>query len=169
MDKKELLQLIEKQHLEIKQLKNKYETEVAMRKLILQALPGPAFLKNTDGTYLWQNSCAKNYNQKFWCISNTLGKTDHDLYTKEIADRFKETDSIVLSGKNFIDEEKFILPDGKDHFYLTLKVPLFNKLSGTLNILGMSIDITAKKEIKESMQLTKRTLEVGNFLPKSYW
>ncbi|MGE3973565.1 MAG: response regulator [Bdellovibrionales bacterium] len=78
---------------------------------------------------------------------NLIGKNDYDLFPKDQADFFTEKDRTVLMDKIVVDipEESISTPKGTRILH-TRKIPLFDKNGVPQYLLGISEDITEKKE-----------------------
>jgi two-component system aerobic respiration control sensor histidine kinase ArcB len=117
---------------------------------ILNQLPEHIYWKNRDGVWLGCNS--KNW-EDFGLKSakDYIGKTDHDLFTKEEADKIRQFDlAVIQSGQPKTLEENIPTTHGKYSLYLSHKVPLRNRHQQVVGIIGVSVDITdaRKKEIE---------------------
>ena len=102
IEEKELFNIITKQKKEIKNLKAKYEKDIFTLNFIVQNLPGSIYWKNKNGLYLGNNDYAKRLMKVLGLETDVIGKTDYDIFPKEVADDFKRADLKVLSGKNLI-------------------------------------------------------------------
>jgi PAS domain S-box-containing protein len=80
-----------------------------------------------------------------------MGKSDHDLFSKEDADRFTAQDQRVLaSGINEeIPEDRFFSCNKGARLLHTRKVPVFGEAAEPTHVLGISQDITQKKELEK--------------------
>ncbi len=116
---------------------------------VIDSIPDHIFFKDLDGHYF---GCNKAF-EKFTDIQEPqiIGKTDYDLFDHEIAAFYRSKDQQVLtSNKTLMNEEWVTYPDGEKVFLETLKSPIIgvdNKVSG---LLGISRNITERKnaEIK---------------------
>lgn len=151
--KKELLKTIEKQKREIENLKNKYENDIYTFNFIVQNLPGSIYWKNRNGLYLGNNDYAKRLMKAVGLEIDVVGKTDYDLFPKEVADDFKRADLKVLSGENLIVEEVTTFSDGTEMIQLSSKIPLLDKAKNIMGILGISLDITKLKKTELALQI----------------
>ena len=113
--------------------------------------PNICFFKSEQGRYL-------SYNSKFaelFGISMTdwVGKSDHDIRPKEVADRFRAGDLIILeSGEVSEDIVQFKDTTGSIVWKKSFKFALTN-LDGSRIIAGVSIDIT--REIEKELALSE--------------
>jgi diguanylate cyclase (GGDEF)-like protein/PAS domain S-box-containing protein len=87
---------------------------------------------------------------------DVLGKTDHELFPKKQADVFKQMDELVFSsGKDNLNEEEITDANGNTRIIHTKKA-LFKDNKGNKFIIGISRDITQRKEMEHRL---KETLE----------
>ncbi|RSC95643.1 PAS domain S-box protein [Tenacibaculum singaporense] len=107
-------------------------------------------VKKINGEYMLVN---KKYQSIFEAYGKDLiGKTDHDILPKELADRYLEADLEAMKlGEEIQMEEEIEQPDGK-HTYLSVKFPLFDISNRVYAIGSISTDITERKTIMESQK-----------------
>lgn len=115
---------------------------------IIEYLPAHIYWKDMTGRYLGCNTMqAKNLGLQ----SNVdiIGRTDFELpWPDNYAEEFRQNDiEVIKNGKIKITEEKSIM-DGKDVIVLSQKVPLKSKEGDVIGILGVSVDISDRKEIE---------------------
>jgi PAS domain S-box-containing protein len=108
------------------------------------------YMKDIEGRYLLIN---KRYEDLFNLKNKDVqGKTDLDLFSKEIADIFIKNDRNVMdSGNPFEGEEKAPHKDGL-HTYISIKVPLRNSEGSIYGICGISTDITERKKAESELE-----------------
>jgi PAS domain S-box-containing protein len=83
--------------------------------------------------------------------SAILGKTDHDLFPKEIADRFRANDvEVIQTGLPLEFEETAPQRDGL-HNYISIKFPLFDDAGVVYATAGIFTDITERKRAEEKL------------------
>jgi PAS domain S-box-containing protein len=88
------------------------------------------------------------------------GKTDYDIFSKEVADYYRKNDRQVLENKQPIQtEEIFDSPDGKKYTLLANKFPLFNASGEVIASCGISTDITERKKTEEELKSLNAELE----------
>jgi len=112
-----------------------------------------AWMKDEKGHHTFLSSnCEKRFGVRFedWC-----GKTDFDLWPREIAKKLRENDLAVLkSGKNLEIEEEVRNPDGSVSWWLNNKF-LFVDSLGKKYVGGLGIDITGRRRAEEALRKSK--------------
>lgn len=79
-----------------------------------------------------------------------LGKNDYDLFPKDQADHFVSKDREVLSGRTKIEVDEEPLNSPKGIRYLrTVKLPILDDKGDVAYLLGISEDITEKKQAED--------------------
>ena len=124
----------------LRQSENKY-------RMLLENLPQKIFHKDRDSLYV---SCNENLARDLKIKSVEIkGKTDHDLFPKELAEKYRADDNrIMMSGKTENIEEKY-LQDGKEVWVHTVKTPIRDKDSTVTGVLGIFWDITEQKQAEQ--------------------
>ena len=85
--------------------------------------------------------------------SEAIGKTDYDLFDREVAKALEANDRTVIETKKPLTiEEKVYQTDGQPHEYLSLKFPLFDEGQRVVSIVGIAKDITEDKKIKSALK-----------------
>src|SRR5258705_6989666 len=92
--------------------------------------------------------------------SELLGKSDYDFFSKEQADFFTAVDREVLASDAVreIGEEPIRTRDGDTRYLKTSKIVLRDASGAPTHVLGVSIDITERKESEEHIQLLMREI-----------
>jgi two-component system aerobic respiration control sensor histidine kinase ArcB len=135
---------------------------------IIACMPGSVFWKDNNGVYQGCNDeMAKLLRLPKSAI---LGKTDYDLAPKiglsrETIDSLISTDKeIIISGSPRLNVEElpFYFVNGKAIIQLTNKVPLRDEDDNIIGVVGISIDITKRKEMEEELRHAKEAAEAAN-------
>ncbi|MDM8565807.1 PAS domain S-box protein [Candidatus Halobeggiatoa sp. HSG11] len=108
------------------------------------------FLKDTTGRYLFVN---KRYEDIFG-ISNQqiIGKTDYDIFPKEMADIFVINDKKVISKQSLIKIEEKIPQNNGLHNYISIKFPLNNSKGDIYAVCSIATDITEQKQSEQKIR-----------------
>jgi PAS domain S-box-containing protein len=90
-----------------------------------------------------------------------LGKSDYDFFPKEQADAFTAKDREVLRGGVVLDipEEPIDTAHGRRWLH-TRKIPILNEAGEPIFLLGISMDITDRKEAQEALRRANDDLEL---------
>ena len=98
------------------------------------------FLKDLEGKYILIN---KRYEKLFHTTEEEIiGKSDHDIWPKVIADELRKKDIHVLRSKAPIEFEERIKHDDGEHVYISIKFPIQNDQGEPYAVCGIATDIT---------------------------
>ncbi len=113
------------------------------------------YVKDLQGRYLTINAWFEilfNIDRE-----DIKGKTDYDLFPKEIADTYWANDLKVIETKSPLDWEEVVpLPDGL-HTYISIKFPLFDAAGDIYAVCGISTDISDRKRVENALNLSLAT------------
>ncbi|MCO4798352.1 MAG: response regulator [Colwelliaceae bacterium] len=124
--------------------------------IVLDNISAVVYLKDLNGVYQLVN--------KTWettlgiSISETIGKSDFDLFPDEIAEKFIATDLEIMEKSKALQlEEKAPLYDGTIRDYWTSKIPVKDFSGQVTGLLGVSVDITERKAIEIKLKDQEKT------------
>jgi PAS domain S-box-containing protein len=104
--------------------------------------PVVAFMKDMDGRYIWANTAWGNLHQGG--TSAALGKTDDELWSPEIAARFRAGDAQALVSFAPIEtEEQSVAREGSIVHWFSMKFRI-NDAEGRPVVGGISVDVTQR-------------------------
>ncbi len=117
---------------------------------ILRNTPSVVYIKDRGGRYTLVNS---RYEELFGIRNEEIqGKTDLDIFPKEIADQFRENDRRVFAdGHPCQVEERVPQGDGM-RVYLSVKFPLYDQDGSVNRVCGISTDITELKKAQDQLR-----------------
>lgn len=132
--------------------KNRLTDDTKLRQII-DLVPHFIFAKDTNGKFILANKAtAEVYGTT---VDELLTKTDADFArSPEEAERFRKDDKEVIKSRKskFIPEERITDSEGNVRYLQTLKIPYFEAGSDTPAVLGVSTDITDRKQYLEAME-----------------
>ena len=126
------------------------------------------YVKDLDGRFVFVN---RRFEEIFQLTTEQIiGRTNHELFPKEIADAFRANDLQVLTERRILEyEEEAPHLDGL-HTYLSIKLPLLDQRGTPYATCGISTDITERKRMEtllraheEQLALALRSTEVGGW------
>ncbi|MEI6694763.1 MAG: PAS domain S-box protein [Bacteroidota bacterium] len=117
---------------------------------LLDSIPDIIFFKDIQGVYLGCNPPFVEFVGK--PKNEIIGKTDYDLFDQETATIFRQFDNEMLALKLSRHNEEWITyPDGRKILIDTLKTPYWASDGSLIGILGISRDITKRKEAEDKL------------------
>lgn len=146
-----------------KQLEEKnVEIEASGRRNLQEIMdhsPAIIYVKDIEGRYTF-------INQKFEILFNIkrediTGKTDFDIFHKDIAKIFSDNDKSVLKSGHALEIEEVAPMDDGLHNYISIKFPLFNTNGDIYAVCGISTDITDYKQQEDKLRRTQKMDALG--------
>lgn len=126
--------------------------EYRLLRTLIDALPDLIYVKDTQHRFLLANTALCEYLNH--TAEELAGKSDHDLLEPELADRYYEDERRVMdTGKPLLEREEPGL-DRRTHatrWFLTTKVPFYDRHGVLQGILGIGRDITRRKEAEDAL------------------
>lgn len=106
-------------------------------------------LKNEKGQYdLVNSSFLETFNLT---ADQVIGKTDYEFFSVDIAEAVNCHDNEVLESREAIQCEELFPTKNGDHFYLSVKFPLFSSEGGVYRICSICTDITDRLEAQNQI------------------
>lgn len=124
---------------------------------LLRSVPDLIFCKDIEGKYLECNSAFS----KFIGLpkDEIIGKTDYDLFEKELADQFCANNQKTIEENDLWKNDEWIADsNGQYVLFETVKTPLYTSNGTLVGILGVSRDITSRKRADEELAKTHEQL-----------
>ncbi|MBW3630304.1 MAG: PAS domain S-box protein, partial [Gemmatimonadetes bacterium] len=127
---------------------------------IVEGTPDTIYVKDLDGRYVPINSAgARAFGRP---ADQIIGQDDLALFPPELARTFVAGDAQVKSSGEMISyEERFSSPNGLQTF-TTTKLPRHDPGGAIVGIIGISRNITKRKEAEEALRSAKEEAERAN-------
>jgi PAS domain S-box-containing protein len=146
----------------LQSIMDRKQTEEAIRRSqqLLQELTNTTtaviYVKDVDGRFLFVN---RRFEDLFKLTSDQIiGRTNHEIWSREIADAFRANDMEVLAKNATVEyEEQAPHQDGL-HTYLSIKFPLRGHDGTPYATCGVSTDITERKLAETALRTKEAQL-----------
>ncbi|MCE3260203.1 MAG: hypothetical protein K0S12_1844, partial [Bacteroidetes bacterium] len=130
---------------------------------IIDRTSEPIFMKEIDGQYIMAN---KQFEQLFHKSAGPVkGKTDHDLFPKEIADKLRSEDLDVIKSEKEIKFEETLPHNSEMHTYILVKFPLRDLKNNIYGVGAIATDISEQKNteirLKESEAVIQTLFDIA--------
>ena len=135
------------------------ESEERLRS-ILDHATAVVYMKDFDLRYVLVN----RQFEKVFAVTNEQirGKTDPEIFPKELADRFTSRDRIVIESGQPVENEEQLKVKGKTETYISIKFPLRDSDGTIYAVCGMDTNITDRKNFELELQKAKIEAESAN-------
>lgn len=121
---------------------------------LIDAIPDLIFYKDCNRAYLGCNRAFEAF--AGLTEKDLVGRTDLEIFSRDVADAFRDTDLTILSTEESRRNEEWIdYPDGRHVLLETLRTPFFDLDGEILGVVGVSRDITEQKRAIAELELTK--------------
>jgi two-component system cell cycle sensor histidine kinase PleC len=129
--------------------KNEQSKRIIFLEGLLHSIPDMIFCKDVEGKYIDCNPVFSHFLRS--STEDILGKTDYDLFDKELADFFRGNDlKMIERGIPRTNEELLDLPEGS-FLYDMLKAPLYTADGNIMGLIGIGRDITERKKAEAEL------------------
>jgi PAS domain S-box-containing protein len=147
------------------------EASVRTNRQLLQDIidnsPALIYVKDLDGRFLLINRGMEELLRTTVSASlamsreSILGKTDQDLFPREIADAYRNFDRQVLAAGKVLETEETALREDGLHTYIAVRVPLRDEHGNPYAICGISTDITERKRLEAQLYEAQKMEAMG--------
>lgn len=117
---------------------------------LLDSIPDLIFFKDTDGRYLGCNNAFEKFVGK--SQQEIVGRSDFDLFGQQMATLFRDRDTLMMLQKSQSRNDELVTyPDGHQVYFETLKTPYYDHEGNVLGLIGISRDISLRKEKEQEI------------------
>jgi PAS domain S-box-containing protein len=126
--------------------------EKAFLRCVIDSANDLIYFKDCNSVYLGCNKASEIFTGIL--EHEQIGKTDFDLLDHDIAEVCRKRDQAVLAGRKGVHTEEWVTyPDGSRILLDTLKTPFFDKNGQPIGLVGISRDITDRRQAEEERLL----------------
>ena len=137
---------------------------------IMDTMPNHVFLKDAKGRFILDNA-SHRLHLGLEEDESIEGRTVAEFYDPAAAEHFQEADrQVIETGEPIINRQELVKrqPTGQERWLETTKVPLRDTDGRIVGLVGISSDITARKNAEEQLrrfagQLERSNVELQNF------
>jgi PAS domain S-box-containing protein len=113
------------------------------------------YVKDLQGRYITTNAW-------FGILFNVdreeiKGKTDYDIFPKDMADNYRANDLRVIETRSPLDLEEIAPHQDGLHTYVSIKFPLFDAAGNVYAVCGISTDISERKQVENALNSSLAT------------
>lgn len=125
---------------------------------IIDNVPDLVWLKDCESRFITVNeafglTCGRR-------PADMAGKTDLDVWPKELADHYRLDDAVVIAtGKRKQLEEQLSNSNGQLSWVETIKTPVRNEVGAIIGTTGIARDITMRRQVIEAQKVLNHILE----------
>jgi PAS domain S-box-containing protein len=143
----------------------KAEIDVVLRESYLTAIienqPGLVWLKDRESRFLATNeafarSCGKQSS------ADVLGRTDLDVWPRELAEKYREDDARVIREKQPLHIEEMISDHDEKKWFETFKMPIMDAAGEVIGTTGFARDITDRRRVETALRQSEDELKKEN-------
>jgi two-component system sensor histidine kinase UhpB len=148
---KQFIQSITRNIIKRKQAEESLREHDRQQKAILNNIPDIAWLKDKESRFIavnepFGNACGMT-------PEDLVGKTDLDIWPKDLAERYRADDRGVMeTSRRKLFEEPLVDKDGNKTWIETIKTPIYNGKGDVIGTTGIARDITERKQAEEALR-----------------
>ena len=123
----------------------------AIYESLVDKMPVSLFCKDVEGRFTLANRAfCQNLNAT---QAEVIGKTDHDFFSQELADKYRANDQqVISSGEIYEDVESHVSADGQRSFVHVIKSPVVDADGAVTGVQAVFWDVTDRKLAEEELK-----------------
>lgn len=127
---------------------------------LIEGLPQRVFFKDAQSAFVSVNAVFAN--DLGAQPKDLIGKTDFDLFPRELAEKYRADDRRVMEQRQPEILEEANVSEGRPRTVEVVKVPVVNTEDEVLGLLGIFTDITERKEAEQKLKSFAAKLQRSN-------
>lgn len=136
---------------ERRKTEREFRETIASYQSLIESLPINVFQKNRNAQLIFGN--ARYFETLGTSKEDCLGKTDFDLFPKELAEKYHADDQKVMEQGEALELiEDHLMPDGKKIYVQVFKAPIRNSKNKIVGLQGMFWDVTDRFRAEQSQK-----------------
>ena len=149
----------------MKRAEDANENQLRFQRTLMDTIPNPVFYKDADCRYLGCNKAFEAY--VGFSSSELIGKTPHELWPAEMADRYRQQDLALLEHPGLqVYEASAKYADGSMRDVIFNKATFEGSSGEVAGLVGVILDITERKAAEEETKNAYQQLwDIVEFLP----
>lgn len=155
-DNQRLLAELQEQNAELQQQMAALQRRHHLLHAVVEGTPDAVFVKDLRGRYLMANSAALNFAGK--SIDEVLGHDDTLFFSTETARQIMERDRRIMESGQTQTAEEVGTAAGQTRTFLSTKGPYRDEQGHVIGLIGISRDITARKQAEAVLSEKQRLL-----------
>jgi two-component system, sensor histidine kinase and response regulator len=167
-----LMSLIEQLCGDVQRLQKRYDAELSHRRRVehalleseafyqslVETLPLALFRKDLEGRLVFANQLVCETFRR--PASEILGKTDVDLFPKELAAKYRADDRRVMQTRQTLETtEEFRTPAGEQRYTHVVKTPVYDAQGRMIGIQGVFSDVTDQVQAEMALERERFLLD----------
>ena len=119
-------------------------------KLIIDSIPDHLYIKDIKNKFIMVNKTMADFMGKE--TKDFIGKTDFDFFPEEKSKEYSQDENLVMKkGKPITDKVEKVIYSGKEFWMSSSKIPWYDKNGNIMGTIGISRDITKRKNFEDSL------------------
>jgi len=163
IDLQEANENLQNEIVERQQAQDRLAEERNVLRVLIDTIPYQIYIKDMQSHFIMVNQ----YCIKFWELSETeiLSKTDFDLFRPDLAQKiFEEEQTLLQTGEPLLKRESTVIDPktNEARWFVHSKVPFRDAQNNIVGLVGISRDVTERKEAQLALLKANQELEKLN-------